>query len=112
MMTIRQTVDIPADRRLHLELPKSVPTGNTEVHITFLTVPAKVKSMDEALERLLQPQTTLEEFKREAAAKTAKRIASGREPFEEARKLLNGRRLFDGIDGVEYQRSLRDEWPD
>jgi hypothetical protein len=112
MMTIQQTVDIPADRCLHLELPKTVPTGNTEVHITFLTVPAKVKSMAETLERLLQPLPSLEEFKREAAEKTAKRIACGREPFEEARKLLNGRRLLDGLDGVEYQRRMRDEWPD
>jgi hypothetical protein len=112
MMTVQQTVNIPSDRWLHMELPETVPTGNTEVHITFFTVPAKVKSRDEALERLLQPLPSLEEFKREAAAKTAKRIACGREPFEEARKLLNGRRLFDGIDGVEYQRRLRDEWQD
>jgi hypothetical protein len=112
MMTIQQTVTIPADRRLYLELPETVPTGNTEVQITFFTMSAKAESMDETLERLLQPLPSLEEFKREAAEKTAKRIASGREPFEEARKLLNGRRLFDGIDGVEYQRRLRDEWPD
>jgi hypothetical protein len=112
MMTIQQTIDSPADRRLYLELPETVPTGNTKVHITFFTVSAKAESRDETLERLLQPLPSLEEFKREAAEKTANRIASGCAPFEEARELLNGRQLFDGVDGVEYQRKMRDEWSD
>jgi hypothetical protein len=112
MMTIQQTIDIPADRRLYLELPETVPTGHTEVQITFFPVSVATESRDEVLERLLQPFPSLETFKWEAAEKTAKRIACGREPFEEARKLLNGHRLFDGVNGVEYQRRMRDEWPD
>jgi hypothetical protein len=175
MMTIQQTIDIPADRWLHLELPKTVPSGKFELRLIFTPLQAARKRQpedfahllrdspktieeaiaearrktverlenpamdsmkkyagclkdssafegdpveiqrrmrDETLERLLQPPPSLEEFKREAAEKTANRIACGREPFEEARKLLNGRRLFDGVDGVEYQRRLRDEWPE
>jgi hypothetical protein len=36
-MTITQTVEIPADRRLHLdlEIPREVPTGKTNVVIQF-----------------------------------------------------------------------------
>ena len=38
MMTMQQTVTIPADRRLHfdLTLPDDVPCGQTEIILTFL----------------------------------------------------------------------------
>jgi len=115
--TIRQTVDIPAGHRLRLdlELPEMTRYGTAEVTILIkkpIQPAAKTTSGNDVIEALLKPFPPLEEFKREAAEKTAKRIARGREPFEEARELLHGRQLFDGIDGVEYQRKLRDEWPD
>jgi hypothetical protein len=34
-MTIQQTVTIPADRRLHLDLPRDTPTGEAELVITW-----------------------------------------------------------------------------
>ena len=34
-MTITQTVEIPADRRLVIDLPPQVPTGRTDVIIQF-----------------------------------------------------------------------------
>jgi hypothetical protein len=39
-MTIQQTVDIPADRKLHLdlELPDTMPDGATELVLTFKSV--------------------------------------------------------------------------
>ena len=33
--TIRKTVDIPADRRLYLELPQDTPTGSAEITLTI-----------------------------------------------------------------------------
>ena len=38
-MTIEQTVDIPADRRITIEVPPQIPTGRTNVIIQF-PVPA------------------------------------------------------------------------
>ncbi|GHU01515.1 hypothetical protein FACS1894147_01500 [Spirochaetia bacterium] len=35
IMTIEQTVDIPASRRLTIEVPREVPTGKTQVVIRF-----------------------------------------------------------------------------
>jgi len=36
-MTITQTVEIPADRRVNIEFPKEVPTGRTSIVIQFPT---------------------------------------------------------------------------
>ena len=33
--TIRKTVDIPADRRLYLELPQDTSTGSAEITLTI-----------------------------------------------------------------------------
>jgi len=38
-MTITQTVDIPADRRLTIDVPREVPTGRTI--LAFIPVPDK-----------------------------------------------------------------------
>ena len=40
-MTITQTIDIPADRRITLEVPREVPTGS--VILTFTPAKAEVK---------------------------------------------------------------------
>jgi len=39
-MTITQTIDIPADRRITLEVPREVPTGRTIIAFT----PAKTET--------------------------------------------------------------------
>jgi hypothetical protein len=36
MITLQRTVDIPADRRLTLDLPMDVPTGKVSVVLSFL----------------------------------------------------------------------------
>jgi hypothetical protein len=51
---------------------------------------------------------TIEDSKREAAEKAVRRKASGVDPLEQYR----GSGLFGHVDGVTYQRSIRDEWPD
>jgi hypothetical protein len=34
-MTIEQTIDVPADRRITIEVPAKIPTGRTNVIIQF-----------------------------------------------------------------------------
>jgi hypothetical protein len=103
MIAIEQTVDIPMNRhlRLDIDLPESVPDGRTNVVLLF-SFPEKAVALSPLLEYV----------KREAAQKAAERRASGRDPFEELRNSMKGRSFFGGIDGVTCQRSLRDEWPD
>jgi hypothetical protein len=92
-MTIQQTIEIPANRRVYLELlvPQEIPAGVAEIAIIFNAVKA-----EDAIEQ-------------EAAAKTAKRVAEGRHPFEGLRGALQNSGVFDG-DPVEIIRKMRDEW--
>ena len=45
-MTIMQTVDIPADRRITLVVPREVPTGKANVIIQFPGLNAEEKNDD------------------------------------------------------------------
>jgi hypothetical protein len=112
---IEQTVDIPADRRLNLSIPApdSVPNGQVRIFIRFEPIDA-------------QPQKTLQETMREeneqrfqntlleAEEKTAWRKAHPKEFMEQMRKLRGSlsASAFGGMDGVTYQRKIRDEWED
>ena len=44
-MTIEQTVEIPADRRIFLDLPTELPVGKVKVELTF--TPLSVASQEE-----------------------------------------------------------------
>jgi hypothetical protein len=92
MLTIRQTVDIPAGRRLFLELPKTAPVGKVTVLLSF----SETGGPD------------LEELKAEAAAKYAAMLADGEDPLLKLREALKGEKVFS--DDIDYQRSMRDEW--
>jgi hypothetical protein len=107
MLTIQRTIDIPASRRIYLDLPENVPSGRTSVVLTF---DAPEKTEQPKAQHDLAPFPTLEELKEEAAAKTAKRLLEGRKAFEELGTQKISRPFLNGIDGLEYQRSIRDEW--
>ena len=47
--TIRKTVDIPADRRLYLELPQDTPTGSAEITLTISGAASKRRTAEEAV---------------------------------------------------------------
>jgi hypothetical protein len=108
MITLEKTVDIPADRRLHLDmaLPESVPSGRTRVILAF--------SPANALENLTpEPFPPIEGLLNEAKQKAAERYAetqrTGVDPL--ARFAGSLKDVFpEG--GLAYQRSIRDEWPD
>ena len=106
MIAIEQTIDIPADRRIRLDmaLPKSVPSGR--VDIVLVLSPAKPDEGAEKEAPTAHPG--IEVLKAEAAAKHAEMLKTGIDPLERFAGCLKD--VFTE-DGVEYQRRLRDEWP-
>lgn len=42
-MTLTQTVDIPLDRRLTIEVPRDIPTGRTNIIIQFPVQEAEIE---------------------------------------------------------------------
>jgi hypothetical protein len=124
MMTIQQTVDIPADRKLHLdlELPETVPTGHTEVQITFSPAPAKVGPKlgmltTEQLKTLLGSGEISQSYnkeileRREAIIDLAWQYGKPHQEhslFKHA-GCLKDSGVFDG-DAMEIQKEMRREW--
>jgi hypothetical protein len=80
MMTIQQTVDIPADRRLYLELPQTAPMGLAEIMISIRYTSPEGDSG-------IIPQ---ERFNAETEA-----------AMNEARDIMNGRILSKGFSSVD-----------
>jgi hypothetical protein len=109
MIAIEQTIDIAADRRLHLDmtLPETVPSGRTSVVLVFPS------DKEPSSPYKPEPVPTIEELKEEARRKGAKRLAewekTGVDPLARFAGCLKG---VYPEDGVQYQRELRDEWPD
>jgi len=98
-MTITQTIEIPANRRLTIDVPCDVPVGRT----ILAFIPAPTKEID------IAPlpggnARTVEEALQMAAEKAAD---PNRKPIS---------RLFGTLpnhtfgDAVAYQRAIRDEW--
>ncbi|MDR2098175.1 MAG: hypothetical protein LBP37_06615 [Spirochaetaceae bacterium] len=113
MLTIEQTVDIPADRHLHLDmaLPKSVPGGRTRVVLAFSPADAAESPAPETHAGVYTPEPfpSIEELKAEAAAHYAEMQRTGVDPLARFAGCLKD--VFPE-DGLEYQRKIRDEWPD
>lgn len=78
MNTIQQTVTIPADRRLQLDLPDSIPVGQADMVL------------------VLSP-------KQKNEVKTARSV------LHMAGSLKNSK-AFQGVDPVQLQKAMRDEW--
>jgi len=92
-MTITQTVEVPADRRLTIDVPREVPAGPVVLAFT----PAQVSMPN-------RDPRTVEEALQMAKAQAA---APGREPI--SRHFGKHKGIFGG-DGVAYQRAVRGEW--
>ena len=56
-MTITQTVEIPADRRLTIEVPGEVPAGRAQVELKVIPFPKKTENA-EALLKMLDGAST------------------------------------------------------
>jgi len=92
-MTIEQTVEVPPSHRLLVEVPQEVPAG--KAILTFTSVSA------------------------EDDTEYAQQIWSNNraKPEELKEKLQNlhgslGENAFGALDGVAYQRKVREEWDD
>jgi hypothetical protein len=141
MIAIEQTIDITVDRLLHLDvaLPETVPSGRTSVVLVFpsdkepprppllkpspsleeLEAEAGRKAAERLAEwektgidpfaRVADPSPSLEELKAQAAAKYAEMLRTGVDPLAKYAGCLKG---VYPEDAVQYQRELRDEWPD
>jgi hypothetical protein len=101
-MIFEQTITIPVDRHLSLDLPKTVPSGQATMVISFINA-------QKPSERVFAPLPTLDALKQQAAEKTARRITEGRKPFEGLRGCLKDSETFAG-DPVKIIRKIRDEW--
>jgi hypothetical protein len=84
-MTIEQTVDVPASRRLTLDLPPEIPVGKVILTIT----PAQKASSDESLEQLT---AELRELCKDSTLTTERFLEMRREDLE--REEAEYRRIF------------------
>jgi len=93
-MTVTQTVEIPVNHRLIIDVPREVPTGEA----TIVYFPASATA----------PKTnrTLEDAMRRAAEKAAN---PNRRPLSDFVGIISPDTYGDG---VAYQRAIRDEWND
>ncbi|GHV25180.1 hypothetical protein AGMMS4952_02300 [Spirochaetia bacterium] len=99
---IQQTVDIPANRKLYLELPETVPSGKTKVILEFKS-PVQTDTYPE-------PLSGLEKLLKEAEEKRLY-FQAHPEEIRALRGCLPGT-AFGGMDGVTFQRKTRAEWED
>ena len=92
-MIIEQTIEVPANRRITLEVPIEVPAG--KAILTYTVVPGKE-----------EPECTREIWPNN-------RI-SQEELKEKLQKLRGslGENAFGALDGITYQSKVRSEWDD
>jgi hypothetical protein len=96
-MAITQTVEIPASRRLTIEVPREVPLGRTILTFTPARSPEIVRLPD-------NNARTVEEALQMAAEKLAN---PNRMDISRYFGILSPNTYGDG---VAYQRKIRDEW--
>jgi hypothetical protein len=116
MTTIEKTVDISADRRLQLDLtlPKTVPSGKTNIVLVFSSTETFGFDVRESPPPYMtEPFPAIGELMVEAERKAVERFAemekTGVDPLQKYCGILKD--VFPE-DGLEYQRRMRDEWPD
>jgi len=103
-MSITQTVEIPVDHRLTIDVPREVPAG--KVILTFTparTYSEPLASFPRTLIKNKDP-ATIEEALQMAEEKAAD---PNRKPISRFFGILSPNTYGDG---VAYQRAIRDEW--
>jgi hypothetical protein len=115
-MLYEQTVTVPENHRLTLEVPREIPAGAVARFEIEWQTPSSArtgkKTSEDIAREMWESIPTIEECLQEAEAKYTARKASGVDPLLKWRDSLKGEGIFGGIDGLTYQKSMRDEWPD
>lgn len=93
-MNIEQTVEIPPNRRLFVDVPSEVPVGRTILTYTPVSTISINRDIESAKKVWAYNQTHSNEIK---------------EKLDKLKGSL-GSSAFNGLDGVAYQRKVRDEW--
>jgi hypothetical protein len=108
-MTIQQMIDVPVNRKVHLDitLPEDMPCGRTELVLDF-----RPSAVQAGASRRPRPDPALEKALRDAEEKWAYSQAHPEELKTSLKRLQENGPLFGGVDGVEFQRKIRDEWED
>ena len=121
-MTITQTVDVPADHRLTIDVPREVPAGRTYVIIQFPVLEnTQANDVSQQKDKEQVSDETFIQILRDAydAWKTPRTIEEALQMAEEKAadpnrkpisQLFGTHKGFFGGDGVAYQRAIRDEW--
>jgi hypothetical protein len=112
-MTIQQTVEIPVSRKVHfyVSLPEDAPCGWMDVLMDFKSADVQTGTSGFDVKRKLDPST--EKMLKEAEKTWAYTRAHPEEVRNDLRALrgcTKGSPAWGGLDGVIYQRKIRDEW--
>ena len=102
-MTITQTVDIPASRRLTIDVPSEIPVGRTILSFT----PASAEEETSAKKGSFLPGGSYSIIEEALQAAEKKATDPNRKPISHYFGILSSDTYGDG---VAYQRKLRDEW--
>ncbi|MDR2588755.1 MAG: hypothetical protein LBC67_04945 [Spirochaetales bacterium] len=112
MITIQKTVDIPADRRLTVDIPLEVPTGKTSVVLSFPQVKTSEAGTAPRGEPWIHEAIALYPLdRREALNAIARNYGQKGDSSRVYAGCLKGKGIFKG-DSVAIQRKMRDEWQD
>jgi hypothetical protein len=109
-MTIQQTVEIPASHRLTIEVPQEVPAGKAT--ITYSPEPESSQAVPGGRRKIPGDLVAIVQEAARRAERERNDPAYRAEIAELRRKCQEGGPMWGGMDGMEYQRSMRDEWPD
>ncbi|GHV83338.1 hypothetical protein AGMMS50212_06780 [Spirochaetia bacterium] len=106
MITIEQTVAVPENRHVNFDvtLPDTFPTGQVRVAVNFMPENGASKS-DPVLEKVLEEGKKIWTYNDTHPEEVSKAVNA-------IRGCLKGSNAFGGLDGVMYQRQIRDEWED
>ena len=93
-MVIEQTVEVPVNRRIFIDIPPEIPTG--KIILTFTTISTASKNKE------LECAEKIWAYNRAHPKEITTKLQELKGSLE--------KNAFDGLDGVAYQQKARGEW--
>jgi predicted nucleic acid-binding OB-fold protein len=126
-MTIQKTIENPASRRITIDVPGEIPVG--PIILSFAPAPAaaptpipeKTEEQDkwDAAARALGYQDDADYLRANSPKTIEEAIAEAEKKFNDPEHKNFFEKFYGALegeaaygDGMEYQRKMRDEWPD